>query len=84
MLRGFVERTLMPKLEERIARLNLSVSATRKGLRNRLTRLWKGAGAEAPANDVPYPWHRWAAVLWMALPCWAAVRLGAPGSGAAC
>jgi hypothetical protein len=40
-----------------MARLNMQISATRKGLRNRLTRLWKGAGTDTPATDTPYPWH---------------------------
>eukprot|EP00879_Flechtneria_rotunda_P033011 GHRR01036525.1.p1 GENE.GHRR01036525.1~~GHRR01036525.1.p1 ORF type:complete len:441 (+),score=144.44 GHRR01036525.1:563-1885(+) len=58
LLKNFCERTLLPRLEERIARLNLSVSTARKGLKNRLTRLWKGAaGDSGPPQDVSYPWH---------------------------
>jgi hypothetical protein len=43
LVRALVSRTLLPRLEERMARLNASITATRKGLRNRLNRLWKGA-----------------------------------------
>eukprot|EP00877_Chromochloris_zofingiensis_P003658 jgi/Chrzof1/13293/Cz07g27240.t1 len=58
LLREFAERALLPKLEERMNRLNISISATRKGIRNRLTRLWKtGAGTDGPSQDVSYPWH---------------------------
>jgi hypothetical protein len=46
LLREFAERSLLPRVEERMARLNLAVSTARKGLKNRLTRLWKGAAAE--------------------------------------
>eukprot|EP00882_Tetradesmus_deserticola_P026825 GHRQ01029629.1.p2 GENE.GHRQ01029629.1~~GHRQ01029629.1.p2 ORF type:complete len:208 (+),score=91.72 GHRQ01029629.1:50-673(+) len=46
LLREFAERSLLPKVEERMARLNLAVSTARKGFKNRLTRLWKGAAAE--------------------------------------
>ncbi|GIM00051.1 hypothetical protein Vretimale_5119 [Volvox reticuliferus] len=55
-VREFVSRTLLPKLEERIARLNASITATRRGLRNRLNRFWKG-NAEDRQTDRPYPWH---------------------------
>ncbi|GIL54165.1 hypothetical protein Vafri_9740 [Volvox africanus] len=55
-VREFVSRTLLPKLEERIARLNASITATRRGLRNRLNRFWKGT-AEDRQTDRPYPWH---------------------------
>lgn len=52
LLRDFAERTLLPRIEERIARLNLTVSTARKGLKNRLTRLWKGAAAEPGPSQV--------------------------------
>jgi len=52
MLREFCERSLLPRLEERIARLNFGISAARKGLKNRLTRLWKGAAGEAGPSQV--------------------------------
>ncbi|PNH07473.1 Trafficking protein particle complex subunit 8 [Tetrabaena socialis] len=55
-VRELVTRTLLPRLEERIARLNASVTATRRGLRNRLNRFWKGS-AEDRQSDRPYPWH---------------------------
>ncbi len=45
-VRDFVSRTLLPKLEERVARLNASITATRRGLRNRLNRFWKGAAED--------------------------------------
>ncbi|KAI8476140.1 MAG: ER-golgi trafficking TRAPP I complex 85 kDa subunit-domain-containing protein [Monoraphidium minutum] len=47
LLRDFTQGCLLPKLEERVSRLNLSVTATRKGLRNRLTRLWKAGTGTA-------------------------------------
>ncbi len=49
-VREFVSRTLLPRLEDRIARLNAAITATRRGLRNRLNRFWKGA-AEDRQND---------------------------------
>ncbi|PNW88325.1 hypothetical protein CHLRE_01g024400v5 [Chlamydomonas reinhardtii] len=55
-VREFLCRTLLPKLEDRIARLNASITAARRGLRNRLNRFWKGA-AEDRQTDRPYPWH---------------------------
>lgn len=55
-MREFVSRTLLPRLEERISRLNAAITATRRGLRNRLNRFWKGA-AEDRQND------RWGATL---------------------
>ncbi|KAG2449122.1 hypothetical protein HYH02_005870 [Chlamydomonas schloesseri] len=55
-VREFMCRTLLPKLEDRIARLNASITAARRGLRNRLNRFWKGA-AEDRQTDRPYPWH---------------------------
>lgn len=42
MLRDFATRCLLPRLEERIGRLNTAVTVTRKGLKNSLSRLWKG------------------------------------------
>ena len=56
-LRDFVSRTLLPKLEERIAHLNLSITATRRGLRNRINRLWKTSGQEGAIDDTAYPYH---------------------------
>ncbi|GLC57223.1 hypothetical protein PLESTB_001201000 [Pleodorina starrii] len=56
LVRDVVSRTLLPRLEERIARLNASITATRRGLRNRLNRFWKGT-AEDRQTDRPYPWH---------------------------
>jgi hypothetical protein len=51
LLRDFTQGSLLPKLEERVSRLNLSVTAMRKGLRNRLTRLWKaGTGGDGPGG----------------------------------
>lgn len=41
-IRGFTVQSLLPKLEERLLRLNSTITATRKGLRNRFTRFWKG------------------------------------------
>jgi hypothetical protein len=74
LLRDFTQACLLPKLEERISRLNLSVTAMRKGFKNRLTRLWKagtggdggpgggpgapGGGGGGPAEPPPYVWHR--------------------------
>ncbi|KAG2489318.1 hypothetical protein HYH03_012150 [Edaphochlamys debaryana] len=55
-VRDFAGRTLLPKLEERISRLNAAITATRRGLRNRLNRFWKGS-AEDRQTDRPYPWH---------------------------
>ncbi|KXZ49490.1 hypothetical protein GPECTOR_21g716 [Gonium pectorale] len=55
-VREFVSRTLLPRLEERMARLNTSITAARRGLRNRLNRFWKGS-AEDRTTDRPYPWH---------------------------
>jgi hypothetical protein len=52
MLKEFCERCLLPKLEEHIARLNFGISAARKGLKNRLTRLWKGAAGDAGPAQV--------------------------------
>ncbi len=49
-------RTLLPRLEERLGRLNASTTAARRGLRNRLTRLWRGAADDAVV-DKPYAWH---------------------------
>jgi hypothetical protein len=54
LLREFTERSLLPKVEERMARLNLAVSTARKGLKNRLTRLWKGAAAEPGPSMVRF------------------------------
>ena len=49
-VREFATRTLLPKLEDRVAKLNAGITATRRGLRNRITRLWKGAGDEAQSD----------------------------------
>lgn len=49
-VREFVGRSLLPRLEERMTRLNASITATRRGLRNRLNRLWKGSGDERQAD----------------------------------
>ncbi|WIA13573.1 hypothetical protein OEZ85_007140 [Tetradesmus obliquus] len=58
LLREFAERSLLPRVEERMARLNLAVSTARKGLKNRLTRLWKGAAAEpGPSMETSYTYH---------------------------
>eukprot|EP00878_Enallax_costatus_P009894 GHUV01010331.1.p1 GENE.GHUV01010331.1~~GHUV01010331.1.p1 ORF type:complete len:454 (+),score=106.14 GHUV01010331.1:1028-2389(+) len=58
LLKDFCERTLLPKLEERIARLNLIISNARKGFKNKLTRFWKGAATETVQyQDVSYPYH---------------------------
>jgi len=47
LLRDFTQGCLLPRLEERVSRLNLSVTAMRKGFKNRLTRLWKaGTGGD--------------------------------------
>lgn len=43
-------RTLLPRLEERLAKLNAGITATRRGLRNRITRLWKGTADEGAAD----------------------------------
>lgn len=50
-LREFASRTLLPKLEERCAKLNAGITATRRGLRNRITRLWKGGATDEAASD---------------------------------
>ncbi|KAJ9512929.1 hypothetical protein QJQ45_029048, partial [Haematococcus lacustris] len=52
-------RMLLPRLEDRLARLNAGITATRRGLRNRLTRFWKGAAEETSTDKWvrPYPWH---------------------------
>ncbi|MEW5318844.1 MAG: hypothetical protein WDW38_010029, partial [Sanguina aurantia] len=55
-IRGFTVQSLLPKLEERLLRLNSTITATRKGLRNRFTRFWKG-NTEDTTTDKPYPWH---------------------------
>ena len=52
MLMEFCGGTLLPRLEERVTRLNVTIAATRKGLKNRLTRLWKGAAGDAPTQQV--------------------------------
>lgn len=52
LMKDFCERTLLPKLEERIARLNLIISNARKGFKNKLTRFWKGAAAESGPPQV--------------------------------
>lgn len=49
--REFAFGTLLPGVEARISRLNAAVTASRRGLRNRITRLWKGAGGEEGASD---------------------------------
>ena len=43
LVRKLAVQTLLPKLEERIGRLNAGITTARRGLRNRITRLWKGA-----------------------------------------
>eukprot|EP00798_Chlamydomonas_sp_ICE-L_P000836 gene836-33567_t len=55
-VRDFVSRTLMPRLEERLYRLNASITVARRGIRNRFTRLWRGA-ADDVVVDKPYMWH---------------------------
>jgi len=53
-LRVFVLQVLLPGLQARILRLDANVTATRRGLRNRLTRFWKApavAGVEDVLND---------------------------------
>ena len=52
VIREFAVRTLLPKLEERISKLNAGITATRRGLRNRITRLWKGV-ADDQVNHKP-------------------------------
>ena len=53
-LRAFVLRVLLPSLQARVARLDANVTATRRGLRNRLTRFWKApvAGTEDVLNKM--------------------------------
>eukprot|EP00878_Enallax_costatus_P032627 GHUV01035873.1.p1 GENE.GHUV01035873.1~~GHUV01035873.1.p1 ORF type:complete len:107 (+),score=3.59 GHUV01035873.1:367-687(+) len=58
LLKDFCERTLLPKLEERIARLNLIISNARKGFKNKLTRFWKGAATETVQYQV-----RWSGIV---------------------
>lgn len=48
----FCTGTLLPRMEERITRLNITIAATRKGLKNRLSRLWKGAAADGATPQV--------------------------------
>ncbi len=45
-LRHMVTQMLLPRLEERVAKLNAAVTAARRGLRNRITRLWKGVAED--------------------------------------
>lgn len=47
-VRELVTVSLLPRLGERLVRLDAAVTAARRGLRNRLGRLWKAA-----ADDVP-------------------------------
>lgn len=67
-MRDFVVRCFLPRVEERIADLNKAVTANRKGITNRLSRLWGGArgtlgggaaggGGGDGATDTPYLWH---------------------------
>lgn len=54
-VREFLCRTLLPKLEDRIARLNASITAARRGLRNRLNRFWKGAAEDRQTDRCASP-----------------------------
>jgi hypothetical protein len=42
-LRRFAAQTLLPRLEERANRLNAGITAARRGLKNRISRMWKVA-----------------------------------------
>ncbi|KAG1664040.1 hypothetical protein FOA52_010459 [Chlamydomonas sp. UWO 241] len=55
-IRRAVGQSVLPMLERRINRLNDGITAARRGLRNRLTRMWKAA-ADDTVVDRPYPWH---------------------------
>ena len=46
-LHRFASQTLLPRIEERANRLNAGITGARRGLKNRITRLWKVA-----ADDV--------------------------------
>ena len=50
LVRKFALQSLLPRLEERIGRLNAGITMARRGLKNVITRLWKGA-ADDTIND---------------------------------
>jgi hypothetical protein len=55
--RDLATKTLLPRLDERLARLYATVTAARRGIRNRLNRLWKAGGGDGGAPEGGYPWH---------------------------